>query len=488
MHNLDTNPPPHRGQLHHAVQEAFLFMSPVSSAFDAVFFQNLWDKVLDMLGEQMSGPSLQTWFGGTQIVDYNPEENCITIFVPTTFARNWIHKNYREVIRSFLTTLTDQEYTLKFTTSLDPAQDAEKAPSEAGVEAMPAADDTIKADALPLNPRYTFETFVIGNSNRFAHAACLAVAERPAERYNPLFIYGGVGLGKTHLMHAIAHHVMRRKPELKVLYLSSERFTNEFIAAILDNSTGDFRNRYRNIDVLLIDDIQFIAGKESTQEEFFHTFNALHEAHKQIVISSDRPPKEISTLEDRLRSRFEWGLITDIHPPDLETRIAILQRKAKADGIDLPEEVAYFIATQIDSNIRELEGALVRLIAYSSLVNQDISLELAEQALQEMIAHHKPRIVTVEQIQKVISDHFGLKPDDLKAKKRTKNVAFPRQIAMYLARELTDLSLPKIGESFGDRDHTTVLHACEKVSQELARDPQLKATVERLAEAIRTLF
>ncbi|MCL6515996.1 chromosomal replication initiator protein DnaA [Alicyclobacillus sp.] len=479
-------------------------MSPVSSAYDAVFFQSLWDQVLDMLREQMSERSLQTWFGGTQIIDYTPEDNCITVFVPTTFARNWIFNNYREVIKSFLTTLTDQEYALRFTTRLDLETSGQReskdssANSDAptGAEAAAAAPAAVsdneakteKADVPNLNPRYTFETFVIGSSNRFAHAACLAVAERPAERYNPLFIYGGVGLGKTHLMHAIGHHVLRRKPDLKVLYLSSERFTNEFIAAIRDNSTGDFRNRYRNIDVLLIDDIQFIAGKESTQEEFFHTFNALHEAHKQIVISSDRPPKEISTLEDRLRSRFEWGLITDIHPPDLETRIAILQRKAKADGIQLPEEVAYFVAAQIDSNIRELEGALVRLMAYSSLVNQDISLELAEQALHEMVVHHKPRAVTVEQIQKVISDHFGLKPDDLKAKKRTKNVAFPRQIAMYLTRELTDLSLPKIGEAFGGRDHSTVLHACEKIAEEMGRDPELKATLERLSEAIRTLF
>ncbi|MCL6592575.1 MAG: chromosomal replication initiator protein DnaA [Alicyclobacillus sp.] len=448
----------------------------MGTAFDSVFFNQLWENVLHLLRERMTEPTLQTWFGGTHIIDFNEDQGVITIFVPTTFAKKWIEQHYTKIIQGYLMSLTEQEYRICYTTQL-PSTPA-PAPSPASAE----------SESLALNPRYTFETFVIGSSNRFAHAACLAVAEKPAETYNPLFIYGGVGLGKTHLMHAIGHHVLRLHPQARVLYLSSERFTNDFISAIRDNTMGDFRNRYRSIDVLLIDDIQFLANKESTQEEFFHTFNDLHSAAKQIVISSDRPPKEIHTLEDRLRSRFEWGLITDIKPPELETRIAILQRKAKADGLDIPEEVAYFIAAQIDSNIRELEGALIRVIAYSSLVNQDITLDLAEQALQELIQQSKPRTVSVEQIQRVVGDHFGLKVEELKAKKRTKDVAFARQVAMYLTRELTDLSLPKIGEAFGGRDHTTVLHACEKVNKEIQQDSQLRSLIERFSEALKMLI
>ena len=301
---------------------------------------------------------------------------------------------------------------------------------------------------------------MIGNSNRFAHAAALAVSEAPARAYNPLFIYGGVGLGKTHLMHAIGHHVINNTPSYRVMYLSSEKFTNEFINSIRDNKTEAFRNKYRTIDVLLIDDIQFLAGKERTQEEFFHTFNALHESNKQIIISSDRPPKEIPTLEDRLRSRFEWGLITDIQPPDLETRIAILRKKASSENISMDDDVILYIANNIVTNIRELEGAFIRVIAYSSLTKRKIDVPLAQETLQSIIAaYEKPKIITIEKIQKVTAEHFALRVDELKAKKRTKNVALPRQIAMYLARELTDSSLPKIGEEFGGRDHTTVMHA-----------------------------
>jgi chromosomal replication initiator protein len=452
-------------------------------SFDHQFFNSLWDKVLLMMKERMSGPTFDTWFGGTQIVAYDASNNGVKIFVPTSFARNWLEKNYTSIIENALIALTEQEHHVVFDTSLE----HDETPTS-------TEEDTRSTLSTPangnkhLNARYTFETFVIGTSNRFAHAASLAVAETPAKAYNPLFIYGGVGLGKTHLMHAIGHYVLKHNPAANVLYLSSERFINEFISAIRENSTGEFRNRYRNIDVLLIDDIQFLANKEQTQEEFFHTFNALHEAAKQIVISSDRPPKEIPTLEDRLRSRFEWGLITDIQPPDLETRIAILQRKAKADGLHVPEEVAYYIATQINSNIRELEGALIRVMAYSSLINEDISVGLAEQALKDIISPDKPKAITVSQIQKVIGDHFGLKVEELKAKKRTRHVAFARQIAMYLTRELTELSLPKIGDAFGGRDHTTVLHACEKIRTELNKDQQLKNTLGRLSEAIKTLF
>lgn len=461
----------------------------MSTHFDRVFFENIWNQVLLMMKERMSGPSFDTWFGGTTITGYDEPQNRIFVLVPTTFARNWLEKNYTSVIENAFIALTEQEYSVRFVT--EPLPEPEPAPKAAAPKANqdPEAENpSNQQHNHALNPRYKFETFVIGSSNRFAHAASLAVAETPAKAYNPLFIYGGVGLGKTHLMHAIGHYVLQHNSQAKVLYLSSERFTNEFITSIRENSTGEFRNRYRSIDVLLIDDIQFLANKEQTQEEFFHTFNALHEAAKQIVISSDRPPKEIPTLEDRLRSRFEWGLITDIQPPDLETRIAILQRKARADGLHIPEEVSYYIANQINSNIRELEGALIRVVAYSSLVNEDVSVNLAEQALKDILSPDKPKVITVHQIQKVIGDHFGLKIDEIKAKKRTRNVAYPRQIAMYLTRELTDLSLPRIGEAFGGRDHTTVLHACDKISSDLLKDDTLRNTVERLSQAIKNLF
>ncbi len=448
-----------------------------------------------MLRERLSGPTFQTWFEDTRILKHDEREQSLYIYTPSDFVKNWIEKHYTTTIQNMIIALTEQEFQIRFVTAADDTnrREAPQAYTIVSSGSGPAdesdgTDSTANDTDSSLIPRYTFESFVIGASNRFAHAACLAVAERPAHAYNPLFIYGGVGLGKTHLMHAIGHFVKQRDPLAKVSYLSSERFTNEFISAIRDNRTEAFRNRYRSIDVLLIDDIQFLANKEQTQEEFFHTFNSLHEAGKQIIISSDRPPREIPTLEDRLRSRFEWGLITDIQPPDLETRIAILQRKAKADGLDIPEEVLAYIANQVDSNIRELEGALIRVVAYSSLVNEDVSSELASVALKDIIQPNRPRVVTVNQIQKVISDHYGLRIEDLRGKKRTRNIAFPRQIAMYLTRELTDMSLPKIGEAFGGRDHTTVMHACERIIEEMEKDHDLRSTVQRLSEAIRTLM
>ncbi|KPV42509.1 chromosomal replication initiator protein DnaA [Alicyclobacillus ferrooxydans] len=458
----------------------------MTNKFDHVFFEQLWSKVLQMMKERMSGPSFETWFQGTQITDYNGSTKQLRIFVPTLFACNWLVSNYTAIVQNALTALTEQEFRVEFYTGEKMSGEEDK--ESAAAVAQPGVDELpIDMSTSQLNPKYTFDNFVIGQSNRFAHAASLAVAEKPAASYNPLFIYGGVGLGKTHLMQAVGNHVVQFNPGAKVLYLSSERFTNEFISAIRENKTGDFRNRYRNIDVLLIDDIQFLANKEQTQEEFFHTFNALHEAGRQIVISSDRPPREIPTLEDRLRSRFEWGLITDIQAPDLETRIAIIQRKAKADGMFLDEHVAYFIATQVSHNIRELEGALIRVVAYSSLVNADITVDLAEQALKDLINQDAPRKITVTHIQKVVGDHYGLKIDELKAKRRTKEVVLPRQIAMYLARELTDMSLPKIGDAFGGRDHTTVLHACERITSSMKTDSALQHTVQKLAEAISTL-
>lgn len=336
-----------------------------------------------------------------------------------------------------------------------------------------------------LNPKYTFDTFVIGNSNRFAHAASLAVAEAPAQAYNPLFIYGGVGLGKTHLMHAIGHYILDQNPDTKVVYVSSEKFTNELINSIRDDRNNEFRNKYRNVDVLLVDDIQFIAGKESTQEEFFHTFNALHDANKQIIISSDRPPKEIPTLEDRLRSRFEWGLISDIQPPDLETRIAILKKKAKVENIDVPDDVMLYIASKIKSNIRELEGALIRIVAYSSLTNKKITTELAEEALKDIISEDRPREVNVDLIKKIVSDEYKIRIEDFNSRKRTRAIAYPRQIAMYLTRELTDLSLPKIGDEFGGRDHTTVMHAHDKITEDILSSEEFKEKIENIVSNIK---
>src|SRR5690625_5159403 len=337
-----------------------------------------------------------------------------------------------------------------------------------------------------LNPKYTFDTFVVGAANRFAHAASLAVAEAPAKSYNPLFIYGGVGLGKTHLMHAIGHYVREYHPERRVIYLSSEKFTNEFINAIMDNKAESFRNKYRSVDILLVDDIQFLAGKEQTQEEFFHTFNTLHEENKQIIISRDRPPKEIPTLEDRLRSRFEWGLITDISPPDLETRVAIPSKKAKAEGLtDISNDVMHYIANQIDTNIRELEGALVRVVAYSSLINEDVNLELATEALKDIIPNNQAKVISAKMIQNIVADKYDLKLNDFLSKKRTRAIAYPRQIAMYLTRELTDLSLPKIGQEFGGRDHTTVIHAHNKIIEELKTDEVLANEIKNITEEIK---
>jgi len=323
---------------------------------------------------------------------------------------------------------------------------------------------------------------VVGAGNRFAHAAAIAVAESPARAYNPLFIYGGVGLGKTHLLHAIGHRVLLGAEVARVAYISSEKFTNELINSIRDDKTLDFRRRYRNVDVLLIDDIQFLAGKERTQEEFFHTFNTLHEASRQIIITSDRPPKEIPTLEDRLRSRFEWGLIADIQPPDLETRIAILKKKAESDGNSVPDEVAEFIAQRIHTNIRELEGALVRVVAYASLTRSPIGVELAADVLRDLLPPTRARVVTIQAIQLSVAEFFGIRPEEMQAKRRTKGVAFPRQVAMFLARELTDASLPRIGEEFGGRDHTTVIHACQRVRETLKRDAHLAASLKRLSE------
>lgn len=442
---------------------------------------DLWHAALANIEKKISKPSFDTWLKSTKA--HSLQGDLLIITAPNEFARDWLEERYSQLIAGILYEITGEELSVKFIipqNQKDADNDVQLPPKKVKKD-----DDHGEFPQGILNQKYTFDTFVIGSGNRFAHAASLAVAEAPAKAYNPLFIYGGVGLGKTHLMHAIGHYVLDHNPAAKVVYLSSEKFTNEFINSIRDNKAENFRNKYRNVDILLIDDIQFLAGKESTQEEFFHTFNALHEESKQIIISSDRPPREIPTLEDRLRSRFEWGLITDITPPDLETRIAILRKKAKAEGLDIPNEVMLYIANQIDSNIRELEGALIRVVAYSSLINKDINADLAAEALKDIIPSSKPKVITILDIQKTVGELFSIKLEDFKAKKRTKSLAFPRQIAMYLSRELTDYSLPKIGEEFGGRDHTTVIHAHEKISKLLQSDAQLQRQMKELHELLK---
>ncbi|WP_106769578.1 chromosomal replication initiator protein DnaA [Paenibacillus sp. Marseille-P3787] len=438
----------------------------------------LWQQILSVIQTKLSKPSFDTWFKATKALTLN--DHSVVISAPTTFAVEWLESRYTKLVSSTVYEVLGKQVDVRFV--IEETKPADPAPQQ------PSQPQQVSSDEIQshmLNSKYTFDTFVIGSGNRFAHAASLAVAEAPAKAYNPLFLYGGVGLGKTHLMHAIGHYILEHNPSSKVVYISSEKFTNEFINSIRDNRAESFRNKYRNVDILLIDDIQFLAGKESTQEEFFHTFNALHEERKQIIISSDRPPKEIPTLEERLRSRFEWGLITDIQPPDLETRIAILRKKAKAENLDIPNEAMMYIANQIDTNIRELEGALIRVVAYSSLTNQDVTTHLAAEALKDIIPSSRPRMITIQDIQQKVGEYYNLRMEDFKARKRTKAVAFPRQIAMYLSRELTDFSLPKIGEAFGGRDHTTVIHAHEKISKALKTDQELYKVINNLTEKIK---
>lgn len=440
--------------------------------------KTIWNNALAVIETKLSKPSFETWLKSTQIESYINQN--ITIIAPNEFARDWLHSRYSILIKDALYEVLGEEVDVRFVIPYT-ADDQEPIQEE-------DRDSFSSRDARSyLNPKYRFESFVVGAGNRFAHAAALAVAEAPAKAYTPLFIYGGVGLGKTHLMQAIGHYVLDHNPNVRVLYITSEKFTNDFINSIRYNKPDEFRNKYRNIDILLIDDIQFLAKKEQTQEAFFHTFNELHEANKQIIISSDRPPKEIPTLEDRLRSRFEWGLITDIHPPDLETRIAILQRKANSDNLDIPDDVINYIANQIDTNIRELEGALVRVVAYSSLINKDMNIDLTIEALKDITNSSKPKTVTIKLVQQIVSDYFNLKVDDLKGKRRIQTVVIPRQIAMYLSRELTDFSLPKIGAEFGGKDHTTVLHACDKIKNKIQTNPAFDSQVSSIAERIKNI-
>ncbi|MCD5405608.1 MAG: chromosomal replication initiator protein DnaA [Desulfotomaculum sp.] len=435
-----------------------------------------WQQVISILKKRINKHSFETWV--TSLTPLGYYNNFVLIEVPNHFSKSWLDERYTPILKQAFKEVLDKNVNIQFILS----DEAEEYLSNISTENN---KQHVDEDCMLID-RYTFDTFVVGNSNKFAHAASLAVAETPGRTYNPLFIYGGVGLGKTHLMHAIGHYIKKNILNIKIAYVTSEKFTNELIDSIKDKETVSFRNKYRKIDVLLIDDIQFLAGKERTQEEFFHTFNTLYESNKQIIISSDRPPKNIPTLEDRLRSRFEWGLITDIQPPDYETRVAILRKKAQLERLEVPDETIYYIADKIQSNIRKLEGALNKVIAYASLNNITVSREIAEQVLKDIISPEAPKKITIELVQRVVAEHYDLKVEDLKTKKRTRKVAFPRQIAMYLCRELVNgASLPKIGEAFGGRDHTTILHGCEKISAEIENDLELRETINKLIKKIK---
>lgn len=442
----------------------------------------VWQSTLSEMSHELSKPSFETWFKSVKPVSL--KDRCILIEVPNDFTKELIETRYRDLIVKTLRKVTSSNYDVSFIVSSEQFEDDEMHYEKEYKNSGKNPSRSIPFSSA-FNPRYTFDTFVVGSCNRLSHAASQAVAETPSKAYNPLFIYGGVGLGKTHLLHAIGQYVLLNHNLSKVLYFSTEKFTNEFINSIRDNKTIDFRNKYRNMDILLIDDIQFLAGKEQTQEEFFHTFNTLHENNRQIVISSDRPPKEIPTLEDRLRSRFEWGLITDIQSPDLETRIAILRKKALSDGLSIPNEVIQHVAAKIETNIRELEGALIRIVAYASLTRSPVTLKLTDEALKNILFNSKKSIL-IDEIIKATAARFNIPPSDLQAKKRTQDIALCRQVAMYLARELTDLSLPKIGEEFGGRDHTTVIHAYKKIVRQLGNDHEFKIKIDMIKNDILT--
>lgn len=441
--------------------------------------KEFWDKTLNIMKGELTEVSFNTWIKSA--IPLSLSKDTLKLGVPNNFTKEILETRYKDLLINALKIVSPKKYNIEFAIASEESVDLEETKVKNESRNNVIVTDDMSAT---LNPKYTFDSFVIGNSNRFAHAASLAVAESPAKSYNPLFIYGGVGLGKTHLMHAIGHYILSNNPKSKVVYVSSEKFTNELINSIKDDNNVEFRNKYRNVDVLLIDDIQFIAGKDATQQEFFHTFNALHDANKQIILSSDRPPKEIPTLEERLRSRFEWGLIADIQPPDFETRIAILKKKADVEHLNVPNDVLTYIATKIKSNIRELEGALIRIVAYSSLANNDITIDLAAEALKDIISNKQSKKITLDLIMDVVASYYSLRIEDFKSQRRTRNVAYPRQIAMYLCRKLTDTSLPKIGEEFGGRDHTTVIHAYDKISKGLKEDNSLQEAIKEITKNI----
>ncbi len=432
-----------------------------------------WDDARELIRQKINQQSFETWFLPIKFAGLSGDK--ILLEAPNKFFLGWVLEKYKKVLEDSLAACLGRDVNVDF---ILPEGGAEEEPVGPPPE-RPSRPESRKSDVTGINKKYSFDDFVVGPSNRFAHAASMAVSDTPARAYNPLFIYGGVGLGKTHLMQAIGNRASSKSRGLRILYISSEHFTNRLINAIQTRTTARFRQLYRGVDILLIDDIQFISGKEATQEEFFHTFNTLHDAHKQIVLSSDRSPKDIPDLEERLVSRFEWGLVTDIQPPDLETRIAILRKKAERETVPVPDEVSFFIAEKIKSNIRELEGALVRVVAYAKLMGRDISVPLVKEVLKDMALEDEVK-VSVELIQKKTAEYFNIRLQELKGKKRNRAVVYPRQIAMYLARDLTDYSLPEIGSFFGGRDHTTVIHACEKIARSKAGDKGVNNLLDRL--------
>ncbi|HEV2730593.1 MAG TPA: chromosomal replication initiator protein DnaA [Terriglobales bacterium] len=446
---------------------------------------NPWMRILDALEKKINRHSYDTWLKPTRFS--HSSNGVLFIRVPTAEFRH-VGDKYADLIQEAVDNLGMEFQEVKFVT---PEDDPASTPlrHDGGLSARfssgsHASQSRFDWDgAAQLNPRYTFDAFVIGSGNQFAHAACQAVAERPSKAYNPLFLYGGVGMGKTHLMQAIGHEIKQRQPQSAICYVSSEKFTNEMINSLRYDKMTSFRDKFRTVDVLLIDDIQFLAQKERTQEEFFHTFNALHESMKQIVIASDRPPKELAEVEDRLRSRFEWGLIADIQPPDLETKVAILQKKSEQEKVTIPTDVALYIASNIRSNVRELEGALIRLVAHSSLIGAEITLPYAQQVLKNFI-DSQARKVTIESIQKAAAEQFGLRLVEIKAKNNSRAIVYPRQIAMYLAKHLTEASLPEIGRQFGGKHHTTVLHSVEKIDKARKDDKDLNRLLNKLTEQL----
>ncbi len=432
----------------------------------------LWSQAVAEIKERIGRQNYETWIKPIGFVSRNKNEICLD--VPNKFFRDWLTEHYLGQIQQIVSTLAKHE--VKIVLEIN-----EKSNRQTNVENGAKREERERVQKADSNlvPKYTFQNFVVGASNQFAHAACVAVANQPGEHYNPLFIYGGVGLGKTHLVNAIGHHSTSQRRGVKVVYLSSESFMNELIGSLRRDKMDEFKKKFRNVDILILDDVQFIAGKERTQEEFFHTFNSLYESHKQIVITSDKFPKEIPGIEDRLRNRFEWGLIADIQPPDMETRVAILQKKAENEGVQLPHDVAFFLASNIDSNVRELEGSLTRLGAFSSLTKATITVELAKDVLRNTLKSAQQEI-TVENIQKTICDYFNVRIADLKAKRRTQNIALPRQVAMYLCRKYTETPFPAIGDKFGGRDHSTVIHASKTIERKIKEDPHMQTTIEKL--------
>jgi chromosomal replication initiator protein len=446
----------------------------------------VWNDVLQRIETKVNRHSFDTWFAKTSLI--SDDGQAIRVRVADPLAVDWLSRHYTAVLEDALAEVGRAGAKLVFIPEGAPEADPVASPAapvepadDPGDDAVPTVEAT---DARGLSSRYFFETFIVGASNQFAHAACRAVAEAPSRSYNPLFIYGGVGLGKTHLMHAIGHYVLTRSPGLKLTYISAERFMNEVINAIRYDRILEFRERYRSVDVLLVDDVQFIVGKERTQTEFFHTFNALHDAQKQIVLSSDCPPHQISELEERLRSRFEWGLIADIQAPDLETKIAILKRKSDLEGVVLPDNVALYIAGRIKSNIRELEGSLIRLLAFASLTGRELSVPLAQEVLRDALRHEE-RVVTLDMIQKFVAEYYQLKLAELKSRNHSKSIAMPRQVAMYLCKSLTNASLPEIGKSFGGKHHSTVIHSIRKVEDLRQKDPAFNTVINNLLESFR---